>query len=69
MEYEPITDAERLRLVYHMITLPPSEGGAGITPQRDDYTLVESIFPLHDRQFNNNVGLKQLLVDMPANSM
>lgn len=56
MEKEPITEAERLRLVYHMITLPESEGGAGITPKRDNYTFVESIFPLHDRKFNQNVS-------------
>ena len=49
---EPITEAERLRLVYMMITKPRNEGGAGITPKKDEWENVESIFPLHDHQFN-----------------
>ena len=49
---EPITEAERLRLVYMMITKPRTEGGAGITPKKDEWENVESIFPLHDHQFN-----------------
>jgi len=35
-----------------MLTLPESEGGAGITPQKGQWTLVEGIFPLHNREFN-----------------
>ena len=49
---EPLTEAERLRIVYLMITNPPSEGGAGITPKQGQWQAVESIFPLHD--YNHN---------------
>ncbi|KAK6357887.1 hypothetical protein TWF730_007244 [Orbilia blumenaviensis] len=52
LENEPITDGERLRLVYSLITLPNSEGGAGITPKQGEWSLVESIFALHDHDFN-----------------
>lgn len=36
-----------------MLTQPTSDGGAGITPGKGAWTLVESIFPLHDTEFNN----------------
>ncbi|KAK0718298.1 calcium-activated chloride channel-domain-containing protein [Lasiosphaeria miniovina] len=49
---EPVTDAERLRLAYLLITKPKNEGGAGITPQVGAWKYVASIFPLHDRDFN-----------------
>ncbi|KFY18931.1 hypothetical protein V493_08249 [Pseudogymnoascus sp. VKM F-4281 (FW-2241)] len=52
IEDEPITEAERLRLVYLLITKSLSEGGAGITPKRGEWVNVESIFALHDQQFN-----------------
>ncbi|KAI9818683.1 MAG: hypothetical protein M1832_004158 [Thelocarpon impressellum] len=49
---EPLTEAERLRLVYLIINKPRSEGGAGITPKEGEWECVESIFPLHDPEFN-----------------
>jgi hypothetical protein len=49
---EPITEAERLRLVYLLITKPRNEGGAGITPKSGEWKGVESIFALHDHTFN-----------------
>lgn len=49
---EPITEAERLRLIYLLITKPQNEGGAGITPKKGEWENVESIFPLHDHAFN-----------------
>ncbi|KAF3927605.1 Anoctamin-10 [Arthrobotrys entomopaga] len=52
IEKEPLTDGERLRLVYSLITLPNSEGGAGITPKQGEWNLVQSIFALHDHDFN-----------------
>ncbi len=52
LDAEPVTAAERLRIVHALITLPESEGGAGITPQKRQWSLVESIFPLHDQEFN-----------------
>ncbi|KAJ4300413.1 hypothetical protein N0V88_003088 [Collariella sp. IMI 366227] len=51
-EDEPVTQAERLRLAYVLITRPRNEGGAGITPQRGQWRFVQSIFPLHDHAFN-----------------
>jgi hypothetical protein len=35
-----------------MITKPKNEGGAGITPKGGQWKYVDSIFPLHDHQFN-----------------
>lgn len=49
--FEDLTEAERLRLVYEILTQPETEGGAGISNEMDDY--VESIMPLHDDKFNN----------------
>ncbi|KAI9645361.1 hypothetical protein NHQ30_006098 [Ciborinia camelliae] len=49
---EPMTEGERLRLVYLLITKPRNEGGAGITPKKGEWEGVESIFPLHDHAFN-----------------
>lgn len=47
-----LTEAERLRIVYLLITNPCSEGGAGITPNEGDWQEVDAIFPLHDHVFN-----------------
>lgn len=52
LDAEPLTEAERLRIVHAMLTQPTSDGGAGITPGKGEWTLVESIFPLHDSEFN-----------------
>lgn len=49
---EPISDAERLRLVFLLMTLPKNDGGVGITPKIGQWKFVESIFPLHDHAFN-----------------
>ena len=49
---QPLTQAERFRIVHHMITSPREEGGAGLTPKQGEWKNVESIFPLHDRAFN-----------------
>jgi hypothetical protein len=51
-EEEPVTQAERLRLAFLLITKPKNEGGAGVTPKRGQWPFVKSIFPLHDRRFN-----------------
>ncbi|KAI9250932.1 calcium-activated chloride channel-domain-containing protein [Phascolomyces articulosus] len=45
-----LTEAERLRIVYEMLTETEAEGGANISPEVDPY--VDSIFPLHNDQFN-----------------
>ncbi|PKS09107.1 hypothetical protein jhhlp_003721 [Lomentospora prolificans] len=49
---EPVSEAERLRLIYMAITKPKNEGGAGITPGNGPWKHVDSVFPLHDRHFN-----------------
>ncbi len=49
---QSLTQAERYRLVYHMITNSREEGGAGITPKEGQWKDVGSIFPLHDQSFN-----------------
>ena len=35
-----------------MITLPPDQGGAGISPGHGEWENVVSIFPLHDEATN-----------------
>lgn len=35
-----------------MITIPPDEGGAGITPKVGEWKNVTAIFPLHDIEAN-----------------
>jgi anoctamin-10 len=52
LKEEPVTEAERLRLVYLLITKPQNEGGAGITPKSEEWECVEAIFALHDHTFN-----------------
>ncbi|KAL8829298.1 MAG: hypothetical protein Q9191_002087 [Dirinaria sp. TL-2023a] len=49
---QQLTEAERYRIVYQMITNPREEGGAGIIPKEEPFKNVESIFPLHDHKFN-----------------
>ncbi|KAJ5101282.1 Acyl-CoA N-acyltransferase [Penicillium alfredii] len=49
---EPLTEAERLRVISHMITCPQEEGGAAITPNHGDWKNVTAIFPLHDKETN-----------------
>ncbi|KAM0343998.1 hypothetical protein ACHAPU_008056 [Fusarium lateritium] len=54
LQDEPVVEAERLRLIYLMITKPRNEGGAGITPANAKWKYVESVFPLHSHNFNKN---------------
>lgn len=49
---EPQTEAERLRVINNMITLPPEQGGAGITPNHGEWKNVADVFPLHDQATN-----------------
>ena len=49
---QPLTEAERYRVVYQMITDHREDGGAGITPKQEPWKNVESVFPLHDHKFN-----------------
>ena len=52
LEKEPLYPAERLRIIYQIITNPEKDGGAGITPKSGEWQEVESIFALHEEQFN-----------------
>ena len=52
LDREPVTEAERLRLIYLLMTKSSHEGGAGITPKSGEWKNVESIFALHDQKFN-----------------
>ncbi|OCK86308.1 DUF590-domain-containing protein [Lepidopterella palustris CBS 459.81] len=54
LDTEPLYEAERLRIIYQLITNPVSEGGAGITPKEGEWTNVESIFALHDHAYNKD---------------
>lgn len=58
-EEKPIKEAERLRFVYTKITNPLVNGGAAINPRSDNWTYVESIFPLHDYR-SNKIWVKKL---------
>lgn len=65
LENEPVTEAERLRLVYLMMIKPENEGGAGITENAGKWKYVDAIFPLQNTAFNkawiSNWGGKYLL--------
>ncbi|KAJ3511071.1 hypothetical protein NLJ89_g4313 [Agrocybe chaxingu] len=50
----PLSPAERIRLVHAYITSTPSDGGLGVSPDAPEWDLVESIFPLQDREFNEH---------------
>ncbi|KAF2457746.1 calcium-activated chloride channel-domain-containing protein [Lineolata rhizophorae] len=52
LESDPLNEAERLRIIYQLITNSPTEGGAGITPKEGEWKNVESIFALHDHAYN-----------------
>lgn len=47
---DDLTDADRVRMVYSLITGLPSEGGAGIYPGETPF--VEGVLGLHDWDFN-----------------
>ena len=51
---QPLSPADRIRLVHCYISSTPKDGGLGISPDAPEWDLVESIFPLHDREFNEN---------------
>ncbi|KAH5095576.1 hypothetical protein HBI38_030650 [Parastagonospora nodorum] len=54
LESEPLYEAERLRIIYQLITNPTDEGGAGITPKEGEWEGVESVFALHDHAYNKD---------------
>lgn len=52
IEEEPLHEAERLRVLNQLITNSKAQGGAGITPKTGEWKDVDSIFALHDHEFN-----------------
>ncbi|KAH7160867.1 calcium-activated chloride channel-domain-containing protein [Dactylonectria macrodidyma] len=52
LQSEPVTEAERLRLIYLMMTKTKNEGGAGISPSNTKWKHVDAVFPLHNHAFN-----------------
>ncbi|KAK2465474.1 hypothetical protein APHAL10511_002366 [Amanita phalloides] len=48
----PLSPADRIRLIHSYITSMPIDGGLGITPQSPEWDCIESVFPLHDREFD-----------------
>lgn len=55
---QDLNEAERYRIVHHLITSPKEDGGAGITPKEGRWKNVELIFPLHDKAFNKEWIMK-----------
>ncbi|KAF9976685.1 hypothetical protein BGZ73_008082 [Actinomortierella ambigua] len=47
---DDLSEADRLRIVYQLLTNLPKEGGAGLYPGLDEH--IDSILPIHDKQFN-----------------
>ncbi|KAG6832166.1 hypothetical protein H0H92_004897 [Tricholoma furcatifolium] len=52
VQHIQLTPADRIRLVHDYITSMPADGGLGVVPGATEWDLVESIFALHDRKFN-----------------
>lgn len=48
-----ITPAERIRLVHTYITSPTLDSGLGIAPGASNWTRIQSIMTLQDRDFNH----------------
>ena len=53
-DLQSLSSADRLRLVHEYISSTPADGGLGISPDSPEWDLVESIFPLHNREFNEH---------------
>jgi anoctamin-10 len=53
-DMQQLSNSERIRLIHSLITSTPKDGGLGISPEAPEWDLIESIFPLHDRKFNEH---------------
>ncbi|KAL7280570.1 hypothetical protein ACG7TL_005504 [Trametes sanguinea] len=51
---EPLTPADRLRLVHTYVTSTPADGGLGVAPGSSNWDRVESVMVLHDHAFNES---------------
>ncbi|CAG8539611.1 2426_t:CDS:2 [Ambispora gerdemannii] len=47
-----LTEGERLRLVYDVITRSKTENGAGINPGLGEFKMVNSLLPIHNKEYN-----------------
>lgn len=50
---EPLSPADRLRLVYTYVTATAADGGLGVAPGSSSWDRVESVMVLHDHEFND----------------
>lgn len=50
----PLSEAERLRIIYDLMTCQDADGGANITPKHGDWKNVEAIFSLHNHTRNKD---------------
>ncbi|RPD76236.1 DUF590-domain-containing protein [Lentinus tigrinus ALCF2SS1-7] len=50
---EPLTPADRLRLVHTYVSATPADGGLGVAPGSSSWDRVESVMVLHDHEFND----------------
>ncbi|KAH9849898.1 DUF590-domain-containing protein [Lenzites betulinus] len=50
---EPLTPADRLRLVHTYVTSTLADGGLGVAPGSSNWDRVESVLVLHDHSFND----------------
>lgn len=51
---EPLSPADRIRLVHAYISSTPADGGLGISNDAAEWDLVESITPMQNRDFNEH---------------
>ena len=49
---EPLSTADRLRIVYTYVTATQVDGGLGVAPGSSAWDRVESVMVLHDHKFN-----------------
>lgn len=54
MDTEPLSPADRVRLVHGYITSSQVDGGLGIIPECEEWCLVQSVMALHDHDFNEH---------------
>jgi anoctamin-10 len=55
LRVQPLTPAERLRLIHSYISATTVEGGLGLVPGAHDYPRLSCIVALHDLDFDNQL--------------
>ncbi|KAJ7067816.1 calcium-activated chloride channel-domain-containing protein [Mycena amicta] len=51
-EVNPLSPADRLRVIHALVASTPADGGLGVSPDSPAWDRVESILPCHDKEFN-----------------